>query len=207
MWRKGRSWFHSGKEAGYLLQMCADTPSSCLIRYREAPAFSLSVHLFLSHTLTCPSHFSPMPPLPVLPSIIPQWETLHVHLMSPVFFFLFFSPLPVQKRKMIQTMEMSTHQLLVAISSRLPQSQIRPQIKYKTETHAYCIWMLIPFHEILNCFWHCISRGPVFHVHIEIYEVPALDKSRFIDFSGYILWNTDHFRNIIQIYLIISFSF
>lgn len=88
---------------------------------------------------------------------------------------------------MIQTMEMSTHQLLVAISSRLPQSQIRPQIKYKTETHAYCIWMLIPFHEILNCFWRCISRGPVFHVHIEIYEVPALDKSRFIDFSGYVL--------------------
>lgn len=96
MWRKGRSWFHSGKEAGYLLQMCADTPSSCLIRYREAPAFSLSVHLFLSHTLTCPSHFSLMPPLPVLPSIIPQWETLHVHLMSPVFFF-FPPPCPKEK--------------------------------------------------------------------------------------------------------------
>ncbi len=60
---------------------------------------------------------------------------------------------------MIQTMEMSAYQLLVAISSRLPQSQIGPQIKYKTETHAYCIWMLIPFHESQNRFWHSISRG------------------------------------------------
>lgn len=63
---------------------------------------------------------------------------------------------------MIQTMEMSTYQLLVAISSRLPQSQIGPQIKSKTETHAYCIWMLIPFHEILNRIWHSIRRGPSF---------------------------------------------
>ena len=78
---------------------------------------------------------------------------------------------------MIQTMEMSTYQLLVAISSRLPQPQIGPQIKYKTETHAYCIWMLIPFHEIPNRFWHGISGGPLFHAHIEIYEVQAHDKS------------------------------
>lgn len=47
----------------------------------------------------------------------------HVHLMSPG-----------QKRKMIQTMEVSTYQLFVAISSRLPQSALGPGIKCKTET-------------------------------------------------------------------------
>lgn len=134
--------------------MCVDTLSSCLIRYHETQTLFLSIsfcltlsllltflsyQLFLSHLLSSPS------------------EKPYMATSSDSIFFLL-----VQKRKMLQTMEMSTYQLLVAISSRLPQSQIGPQIKYKTETHAYCIWMLSPFHESLNRFWHGISGGPTF---------------------------------------------
>ena len=150
-------------EAVYLLQMCVDTLSSCLIRYREARPLSLSLSVsFLSHT--CPLSLPPfplMPPLPVAPFRLFYLLPLR-NFTCPPHESIFFPPLPVQKRKTIQTMEMITYQLLVAISSRLPQSQIGPQIKCKTETHAYCIWMLIPFHEIPNRFWHGDSRGPSF---------------------------------------------
>lgn len=119
--RRGGVGFHSGKEAAYLVQMCVDTLSSCLIRYREARPLCLPSQLFFfffSHF-----HFSRVPlHLSCFTFSIAFPSSLHVHLISPIF-------LPVQRRKMIQTMEMSTYQLLVAISSRLPQSQIGPQIK------------------------------------------------------------------------------
>lgn len=35
----------------------------------------------------------------------------------------------------------------------------QPHFKYKTDTHAYCIWMPILWLEILNFCWQGISRG------------------------------------------------
>ena len=137
--------------------MCVDTLSSCLIRYHEARNLSLSISFCLTLSLrltflSCHLFLSHLPSSRLLPVRNFTWPPHQ----APFFFLL------VQKRKMIQTMEMSTYQLLVAISSRLPQSQIGPQIKYKTETHAYCIRMLSPFHESPNRFWHGISGGPAF---------------------------------------------
>lgn len=117
---------------------------------------SLPVYLFYFILFICslsPTHFTFSPVFTSSPN-----EKLTCPTHEPRFVFF----LSVQKRKMIQTMEMSAYHLLVAISSRLPQSQIRPQIKYKTETHAFCIWMLIPCLEIPNCFWQGICRGPSF---------------------------------------------
>lgn len=134
--------------------MCLDTLSSCLIRYHEG---RLSSRLsFLFHTL----YLSPFSHSLYFFSRLYVFSQRETYLSDSWATFFFF--LSVQKRKMIQTMEMSAYHLLVAISSRLPQSQIRPQIKYKTETHAFCIWMLIPCLEIPNCFWQGICRGPSF---------------------------------------------
>lgn len=61
------------------------------------------------------------------------------------------------KRKAIQTIEMSTCQLLVAISSRLPQPRIGPQNKYRAGSHACRMWMPRP-----DCFWRGnSSRAPL----------------------------------------------
>lgn len=133
--------------------MCVDTLSSCLIRYHEARPLFLTLTCPLSLSPTCHRHSFYLLSF----HLIPAKKTQHVHLKATFFFFLH-----VQKRKMIQTIGMSTYQLLVVISSRLPQPQIGLKIKYKTEPRADCIWMPIPFHEIHDCFWHGISRGPSF---------------------------------------------
>lgn len=61
------------------------------------------------------------------------------------------------KRKAIQTIEMSTCQLLVAISSHLPQLRIGPQNKYRAGSHARRMWM-----PRANCFLRGrSSRAPL----------------------------------------------
>lgn len=153
MWGRGGVSFITERRQ-YLYSRCVLT--HCQVAWSGTMRVaSLPVCLFyfiLLFVPFLPLTFLFLPSLPLLPV-----RNLLVRLMSHVFFFL-----PVQKRKMIQTMKMSAYHLLVAISSRLPQSQIGPQIKYKTETHAFCIWMLIPCLEIPNCFWQGICRGPSF---------------------------------------------
>lgn len=77
-----------------------------------------------------------------------------------------FLLLPKSKEKGDPDNRMSAGQLLVAISSRLPQLRIGPQSKYRAGSHAHRMWMPRP-----DCFWRGRSSGPLFHVHMEIYEV------------------------------------
>lgn len=166
---EGRSWFHNGKGGDISApDVCWHTVKS-FDQVPRGPALSfLAVSFCLTLSSSC---FPLMPPFLVLPSVFPVFIPSE---KCPSFF-----PLRVPKRKMIQTMEMSTYQLLVAISSRLPQPQIGPQIKYKTEPHAYCIWMLIPFHEIGDRFWHGISGGPSFMYTLRFMKLQHMIKADF----------------------------
>lgn len=166
---EGRSFLHNGKEPVSVLQMCPDT----LLLYQVLWGLVCLLYSYMS-------------PFPLsLSFCFASLHSLHkrnvlVQPMSHIFFWERWSR------------QWSTYQLLVAISSRLPQSQIRPQNKYKTETYAHIIWMLIHCLEIPNYFRQRLR----FHVHIEIYEVPAQGKCWYMDFSRYRMQNTDPFRGI-----------
>lgn len=86
---------------------------------------------------------------------------------------------------------MSTYQLLVAISSRLPQPHIGPQIKYKTEPRRSLHLDADSFSWGSRLPLARHQRRPLFHVHIEIHEVPAHGKSWFTDFDKVVILNTD----------------
>lgn len=170
--------------------LCVDTLSSLFDQVREAllsvSFSSLSSHI---HVFSLPSYVSSR-------SLFFLLYLLFFHPLSVSYFHLVSHAfLPVQRRKMIQTMEMSTYQLLVAISSRLPQSQIRPQIKYKTETPCLLHLDADSFAWDSESLLAWLQQRPLFHVHIEIYEVPAHDKSWVIDFNRYTFWNTDQCYN------------
>lgn len=125
---RGRSQFHNGKEGTRPRQMCRQVVWSGTTR---PDLFSSGLPtLFVSHTSPLLSFHLLLPLFYLMSFHLSQWKKttkkkthFHVHLMSPG-----------QKRKMIQTMEVSTYQLFVAISSRLPQSALGPGIKCKTET-------------------------------------------------------------------------
>lgn len=76
------------------------------------------------------------PFLSLTPSLCFHCFTFCLHLCSVKKFacpalLVFFFFMSLLKRKMIQTMEMNAYQLLVAISSRLPQSQISHTLNTK----------------------------------------------------------------------------
>lgn len=59
----------------------------------------------------------------------------------------------------------------------------QPHIKYKTDTHAYCIWMLILLLEILNFFWQGISRGLSFMYVLKFMKFQHIKVDTGTDFE------------------------
>lgn len=87
------------------------------------------------------------------------------------------------KRKAIQTIEISACQLLVAISSRLPQLRIGPQNKYRAGSHSTACGRREPI-----AFGEAETVGPPFHVHLEIYEARKHAIGWYMDSCKFSLW-------------------
>lgn len=90
--------------------------------------------------------------------------------------FTFFSASPGKTYDLDNGNE-HTDQMLVAISSRLPQTQIRQEIKSKTEPSYELHLDASSSQGLPITFGPAWTKDCFFHLHKEIYEIPVLDKT------------------------------